>query len=70
VHGAAEAGATAEHTVPHPPQWLLSVCSLTHVPLQKDSPDEQAHWPLWHGLPVQAPHVAPAVPHIDAVWLV
>jgi hypothetical protein len=23
------------HTVPQPPQWLLSVCSFTHAPLHR-----------------------------------
>jgi hypothetical protein len=35
VHAAVE-GEIAEHRVPHPPQLLLSVCWLTHVPLHTD----------------------------------
>jgi hypothetical protein len=69
VHAAVE-GEGAEHTMPQPPQLPLSVCSLRHALPQKDSPVGQAHWPLWQVVPpVQTLHAAPAVPHIEVVWL-
>jgi hypothetical protein len=68
VHLAVE-GELAKQAIPHPPQLLLSACSLTHALLHQDSPDEQMHWPVWQVAPVQAMHAVPLVPHIESVWL-
>jgi hypothetical protein len=63
-------GESEEHRLPQAPQFSLSVCSLTQALSHKDSPAGQEHCPLPQALPpVQAPHAAPAVPHIASVWL-
>jgi hypothetical protein len=70
VQAAAVEGEIAVQASPQPPQLLLSVCSSTHAPAQRESPEGQAQVPLWQVVPpAQAPHAAPGapVPHCEFV---
>jgi hypothetical protein len=50
------------HVVPHVPQLLVFVCSLTQAPLHTLSPLGHAQLPLWQVRPVR--HVVPHVPQL------
>ena len=68
------------HVLPHDPQLLLSVCSLTQVPLQSDCPEGQVHVlpeqvPLLHGYEQLLPQTVVHVPMqffwgAQLVWIV
>ena len=53
--------AGAEHLLPHAPQLLVSVNSLTHTPLHNVSPKGHTHNPSRHAPPV---HVLPHPPQL------
>jgi hypothetical protein len=53
------------HAFPHAPQLLLSVCVLTHAPLQNVAPVvAQAQAPFWQVAPPEPLHVVPHPPQL------